>query len=113
MTNPQAPTPRDPEVGAEVDKVTSLIAGARQLIGEGKSVDLSALESRVTGLCETINGMEDDDARRLKDPLAAILAGLDRLEADLRRQHATATQAGEDGMRHRATSAYRTPADRS
>jgi len=113
MTNANTSPPSDPEVGAEVDKVTSLIAGARQLIGEGKSIDLSALETRVTKLCEAITGMQDEDARRLKDPLATILSGLDGLEADLKSQHATATQVSEDGMRHRATSAYRSPTDQS
>jgi hypothetical protein len=113
MTNANTSTPRDPEVGAEVDKVTSLIAGARQLIGEGKSVDLAALETRVTKLCEDISGMQNEDARRLKDPLATILSGLDGLEADLKSQHTTATRVSEDGMRHRATSAYRSPTDQS
>ena len=113
MTEPHASTPRDPEVGAEVDKVTSLIAGARQLIGEGKSVELSALETRVAALCETIARMETKDARRLKEPLAAILGDLDGLEADLRSQHETATQVSEDRMRHRAASAYRSPAGQS
>ncbi len=107
------PGPRDPEVGAEVDKVTSLIAGARQLIGEGKSVELSALETRVAALCENIARMEAKDARRLKEPLAAILDDLDGLEADLRNQHEAATQVSEHRMRHRAASAYRSPTDQS
>ena len=37
MTEPHASTPSDsryPDLGAQVDKVTSLIAGARQLVGE-------------------------------------------------------------------------------
>jgi hypothetical protein len=113
MTDPHASSPRDPKISTEVDKVTSLIAGARLLIGEGKSVDLSALETRATRLCEAIAKIPDGDARRLKDPLAAILGDLDGLESELRSQHAAATQASEDGMRHRATSAYRSPADQS
>ncbi len=116
MTEPHASTPsgsRDPEVGAEVDKVTSLIAGARQLIGEGKNVELSALETRIAALCETIGRMAMEDARQLKEPLAAILGGLDGLEADLRSQHKTATKMSEDGMRHQAANAYRSPAGQS
>ena len=116
MTEPHASTPSDsrhPDLGAQVDKVTSLIAGARQLVGEGKSVELSALEVRVATLCQAIARMPAGDAPRLKDPLAAILGDLDGLEADLRRQHQTATQENEDGKRHRAASAYRTPAGQS
>jgi hypothetical protein len=96
-----------------LDKVKSLIAGARQLIREGKRVELSALETRVAELCENIARMETKDARRLKEPLAAILGDLDELEADLKNQHETGTQVSEDRMRHRATSAYRSPADQS
>jgi hypothetical protein len=114
MTEPHASTPSDArhsDLAAQVDKVTSLIAGARQLIGEGKSIELSALETRVATLCEAIARMPAEDARRLKDPLAAILGDLDGLEADLRSQHETA--ANEDGRRRRAASAYRTPAGQS
>lgn len=116
MTEPPASTTTgspDPDIGAQVDKVTSLIAGARQLIGEGKSVELSALETRVARLCEAITQMPADDARRLKDPLATILGDLDRLEADLKSQLETAGQVNEDGRRRQAASAYRTPAGQS
>jgi hypothetical protein len=116
MTEPHASTPsgpRDPEVGAEVDKVTSLIAGASQLIGEGKNVELSALETRVVALCETIGRMAMEDAQLLKEPLAAILGGLDGLEADLRSQHETANQGSEVGKHHQAANAYQSPAGQS
>ena len=114
MTDPHAsttPDSRHPDPGAEVDKVASLIAGARQLVGEGKTIEVSALEARVAALCQAIPGMPPRDARRLKDPLAAILGDLDGLEADLRNQHATATNEG--GRRRRAAGAYRTPAGQS
>ena len=57
------------EIRKEAEKVSSLIATARRLMGENKSIDLSKLEHKVSVLCkkaETTDLGQKDDIQGLE-----------------------------------------------
>ena len=51
------------QIDEDMEKVESLIATAQRLLGEGRMVDLGALEDRVRELTETFRNADDDIAR--------------------------------------------------
>jgi hypothetical protein len=69
---------------ADAERVAALIATARRLLAAGKTVDLTALEGRVRGLCESLAGNPPPgpgdrlEARALLGHLARDLDGLER-----------------------------------
>lgn len=72
----------------DLDQVASFVAAARRLLGEGRRVDLSALEGMVRDLCSGIADAPIAEARPLVPELNALLAALELLEADLAARHA-------------------------
>ena len=95
------------EIRDEVHKVASLVDTARRLLAEGSIVDLSALEGKVRVICEAIGEAPGEDLSDLKDPMAAIIDGLDLLEAVLNEQFSAILSANEGTTRMAAMSAYR------
>ncbi|HEY9078921.1 hypothetical protein [Magnetovibrio sp.] len=84
----------------ELEKAASLISGARRLMGEGRHVDLSAMEERVRAITQAISAAAPEVAATYKEHLQALIDALDVLEQDLQTHH----QAMEDSInaiRHR------------
>ena len=84
MTPPAAVPLAD--LGAEIDAIRSLIAAARRLLGDGRSLDLGSLERRVGQLCAALRRSPQAATERTHDPLRTMLADLDLLEDEVRRQ---------------------------
>jgi hypothetical protein len=70
-------------VKAELLKVDTLVATAVRLLGEGRVVDLTALEARTRAVCDSALALSDDDRKALVEPMENLLAALDKLTADL------------------------------
>ena len=90
----------------EIEKVTSLIAAARRLLAEDKLVDLGALEGKVRDLQAAIEGAAPGDLDTVKALIAALVDGLDGLEAELTAQHRRLNRELGDALRRHATDAY-------
>ena len=104
---PDTPTVQaESRIREELEKAASLISGARRLMGEGRSVDLGALEERMRAVTTAIRNAPEDVAHPYKDHLQALMAALDALEDDLNRQHRS-LESGLDTIRRReAQGAY-------
>jgi hypothetical protein len=84
MTPPTASPPRNTDtISVELEKVSSLIATARRLVGEDRGVDLSALEGKVSALCKAVTDLPRQDGRPFIPSLKSLITGLDDLEAAL------------------------------
>lgn len=70
-------------VKAELVKVDSLIGTAIRLLGEGRVVELTALEARTRQVCDAALALEGDDRKALVPAMEALLNGLDKLTGDL------------------------------
>lgn len=71
------------EIREELDKASSLVVAARRLLATGTMVDLSALEGKVRGICESLAGLPQEDGRALLPPMERLIHDLDRLAADI------------------------------
>ncbi len=91
-----------PDVNADLEKVESLIDTAHRLLGEDTMVDLSALEGKVSALCEALREVPPEAARSLEERLAAVLANLDKLAAGLVEHHRRLGEKLGDGRRRQA-----------
>lgn len=93
-------------VRQELEKAASLIAGARRLMAEGRSVELSALEERVRTITSALRAMPEEAQSRYREHLEVLLDILEALETDLEERHKT-LQDGLDAIKRReATGAY-------
>jgi len=111
-TTPETGIPfEEGKAGEEVHKVTSLIDTARRLLGEGKSVDLAALEEKVETLCRAIRQAPTGEAKKLSEPLATLIDKLDGLAADLTRQHQSLRAGAGGAISQQAVGAYRKAKD--
>ncbi|MFQ5618942.1 MAG: hypothetical protein ACE5FR_08215 [Rhodospirillales bacterium] len=111
MSKPDA-GPR-PEALPEADKVTSLVTTARRLLAEQKMVDLSALDGRVSALCDSIRHVPPDDTAAVKAVLTDIVEDLDRLEAELTAQNEDVNAQTVNAARRQAMDAYAKTKDES
>ncbi len=84
MTDAGTNAPTDLEtVKAELVKVDSLIGTAIRLLGEGRVVELTALEARCRQVCDAALALEGNDRKALVPAMEALLNGLDKLTGDL------------------------------
>ena len=90
----------------QAEQVSSLIATARRLIAEGKTVDLSNLEDKIRTLCAQAEEMAQGDPAPIRNALSAISEDLDRLEEETAARHRELGGGGmADALRH-AIGAY-------
>lgn len=75
------------DILGEIAQVSSMVSVARQLLMSGRTVDLAALEGRMRGLCTAVDGLPVEEGRDLVPSLEALMASLERLDADLQAQH--------------------------
>jgi len=93
----------------EFEKTASLINGARRLMTEGRTIDLSAVEERVRSIINAVNTAPPEIAASFKDHLEALLGVLDTLETDLNGQHKAIEDSLEGMKRREAVDAYGSP----
>ena len=90
----------------ELEKAASLISGARRLMAEGRSVDLSAVEDRIRTITTAVQSAPDAVQSTYKEHLTVLLEILDSLQVDLETRH-KALEESMKNIRHReARSAY-------
>lgn len=93
----------DKPVRMDVDKASSLVSTARRLLGEGRQVDLSALEGKVHDACYGIAALPVHEGRVLLPDLEELMTALDDLTADLTAQfHSMADPRPDAGRVARA-----------
>ncbi len=90
----------------DADKIASLVSTARTLLGDGKLVDLSALEGKVAGLCRRFDNVPPAAAEPFRAAIRAIMADLDLLAAELARQNEGMRRVGSGSDPRRAAHAY-------
>jgi len=95
MTHTPPPNGAERIIREELEKTASLISGARRLMAEGRSVDLSALEDRVRTITDAMQNAPADVQTTYTDHLSALLDILDALQGDLESQH----KALEEGLK--------------
>jgi hypothetical protein len=94
------------KIRKEAEKVSSLIATARRLMGENKSIDLSKLEHKISVLCkkaETTNLRQTDDIQGM---LNAIVKDLDSLNDEITSLYKKAERSSITDNTKRAINAY-------
>ncbi len=95
MTDKGTPKQADAIIHEELEKAASLISGARRLMSEGRSVDLTALEERVRTIAATVQAAPGEVQDIYKEHLSVLVDIIDALQTDLENQH----KALEDGMK--------------
>lgn len=106
MSANKIPSGVETVIREELEKAASLISGARRLMAEGRSVDLSALEERVRTITDAVQTAPDAVQSAYKEHLGVLLEILDALQSDLERQHKT-LEEGVKSIKHReARGAY-------
>jgi septation ring formation regulator EzrA len=75
----------------QADDLHELIKGSRNLIADGRFVDISEVEQKMTRLFNTVSEHPEAclnvDVELLAGSLAHLMGELDNLETDLTRQH--------------------------
>lgn len=74
----------------QAGRVSSLIAAARGLIGDGRTVDLVKLEENIRALCENAENAGLKDTAPVAKALGAIVAELTTLEGEISARHGSA-----------------------
>ncbi len=90
----------------QAEKISSLIATARGLMNEGKSVDLTILEGKVRTLCANAEAANLQDAGATLAALKTIVDDLNRLDAEINSRHSDAGGHSLEASIKRAIDAY-------
>ncbi|CCG08013.1 hypothetical protein [Pararhodospirillum photometricum] len=80
MTSPD----RLDAIADDLEKVASVIATARRLIDDARSVELGVLDSKMKAVCLAVLALPRDEGRLFLPALEAMMTSLDALEAALR-----------------------------
>ncbi len=103
-------TPTSPQTAADIllqaEKISSLIATARSLMNEGKSVDLASLEGKVRTLCDNAEAANLQQPDATLAALKAIVEDLDLLDAEINRRHSDGGGQSLEAAIKRAIDAY-------
>ena len=78
-------------VQQQVDDVQKLIESSRTIIADGRFIDISEVEEKMTHLFDTVSenpkACLNVDVGQIASSLANLMSELDNLESDLDRQH--------------------------
>lgn len=86
------------DVSEELEKAASMVTTARRLLTTGTMVDLSALEGKVRGICQSLAGMAHEDGRALLPTMERLIRDLDHLaEAITERMEPPPPSVGTNG----------------
>lgn len=99
-------TPQTPpaDLMLEMDKVASVIATARRLMADGRTIDLSTLEGRIDALCTRVRKTPPANRDIVARAMENLVQALNDLEAAIRSR----VGGGESGgvARSRVLNAY-------
>lgn len=90
----------------EAQKVSSVIATARRLIAEGKTVDLSNMEGKISALCENAEAAGLEDSSAITTSFSAIIQDLDLLNKEMSDLAWTTAEQSLEETANRAIDAY-------
>jgi len=97
------------EIVLEMDKVAAVIATARRLMADGRTVDLTPLEGKIESLCgrvrETPKAHRDGVIRAME----SLIKALDELEGAIRARVGGGRGESEETTRRRVLNAYVQP----
>ncbi len=68
---------------SEIEKIHVVLSTARRLTHQGRSIDLSAVDTRIRRLCDTVEALPSAQSRTLAPALTALLSEFDALSKDL------------------------------
>lgn len=95
----------------DIKNVSDMIADARRQLTKGETIKLATLESEVDALCQAIHRNPPQNARDIRQTLAAIVNDLDALEHELNEQHRQLEEGLAERTRKLAIEAYSDPSD--
>lgn len=94
------------ELLEEAEKVTSVIATARLLMADGKTVDLSNLEVKISTLCENAEAAGLENSSEVEVAFTAIIQDLDTLNQEMNKLAWETAESSLDETAQRAINAY-------
>lgn len=94
------------EFEQEIERISAIIATARDHLESGRSVDLAALEDRVRDLCDRVAEAPPGAPAPLKEALERLSADLDDLENDLIARQDAHTEPLHEASHRRASRIY-------
>ena len=94
------------EIMKEAEKVSSLIATARRLMADNKSVDLSNLEHKISALCKKSETTDSNQAADVQGILVAIVEDLNCLDDEVTALYKKAGGPSLEDNTKRAMDAY-------
>jgi len=93
------------DVVAEMNEVAAVIATARRLTDEGRTVNLSALEGKIGRLCAAVREAPPADRESVVEAMEKLVDALDELAATLTTRFGQ-PEGEAEGTRRRALDAY-------
>lgn len=102
MTDTPRTLPAD--LTLEMDKVASVIATARRLTADGRTVDLSTLEGRIDALCTLVRQAPPASRETVIRAMEGLVRALDELEGTVRAR--IGGSGREEVTRRRVLNAY-------
>ncbi len=76
----------------QIERILSFIETAERLIYQEKMVDVSALQAHIANLCDELDKMPKQDAKKHAAQLEKLFEAMERLEKDLDMQHDALTE---------------------
>ncbi|MGE4280340.1 MAG: hypothetical protein AB7G62_12170 [Magnetospirillum sp.] len=67
------------QVNQELEKASSMVMTARRLLATGTTIDLSALEGRIKGVCDQVVELPREMGKGMIPALEKLIGDLDRL----------------------------------
>ncbi|MBI2241803.1 MAG: hypothetical protein HYU59_13500 [Magnetospirillum gryphiswaldense] len=67
------------QVSQDLEKASSMVMTARRLLATGTTIDLTALEGRIKGVCDQVVELPRDLGKGLIPALEKLIGDLDRL----------------------------------
>lgn len=68
---------------SEIEKIHAVLSTAQRMTNEGRTIDLSAVDTRIRQLCETVERLPPAQGRTLVPALNALLSEFDALGKEL------------------------------
>ncbi|HLI13167.1 MAG TPA: hypothetical protein VKY65_16360 [Alphaproteobacteria bacterium] len=94
-------------IARELEGMMALVTTARQIIADGRAVDLGGLQERMARVCDDVLALPAEKAAGFRARLIALLDEVDRLTGDLEAQRVVLAHAlGEVSTRRQALVAY-------
>lgn len=103
MTETPLNLPKD--IVLEMDKVAAVIATARRLMADGRTIDLSPLEGKIESLCGRVRETPLAHREKVIRAMEGLIKALDDLETAIRQRVGT-NREPDEMTRRRVLNAY-------